>query len=47
VVTRFETYAVPVGSVVRAYMDQVLALAPMREWYDAARREPPSPRDAR
>ncbi|HVV93298.1 MAG TPA: glutathione S-transferase family protein [Hyphomicrobiales bacterium] len=45
VVTRFETYAVPVDGPVRTYMNAVLALAPMQEWYDAARREPPSLRD--
>jgi glutathione S-transferase len=47
VVTRFATYAVPVRAAVRAYMDTVLALPPVREWYDAAQREPPSPRDGR
>jgi glutathione S-transferase len=40
VVWRFHTYAVPVNATTRAYMDAVLALPAMREWQDAARREP-------
>ena len=40
VVTRFDTYSIPVGPVSRAYMDTILALPAFREWRDAALREP-------
>lgn len=40
VVWRFHTYAVEVSATARGYMDAVLALPAMREWRDAARREP-------
>jgi glutathione S-transferase len=40
VVSRFETYAVPVDPTVRAYMDAVLGLPAFRDWIDAAAREP-------
>jgi glutathione S-transferase len=40
VVTRFETYEVPVEPTLRAYMDTVLELPQMRQWAEAARREP-------
>lgn len=40
VVTRFETYSVPVSPASRAYMDAVLALSAFREWRDAALWEP-------
>lgn len=39
VVSRFQTYAVDVGPVARAYMDAVMALPAWREWYDAAMAE--------
>ena len=39
VVTRFETYGVPVDGVVRAYMDAVQALPAMQAWTAAARAE--------
>jgi glutathione S-transferase len=39
VVSRFETYAVPVDPTVRAYMDVVLGLPAFRDWIDAAARE--------
>ena len=39
VVTRFQTYAVALPAVAQAYCDAVLALASVREWMDAARRE--------
>jgi glutathione S-transferase len=37
---RFHTYAVEVSATARAYMDAVFALPALREWRDAARREP-------
>jgi glutathione S-transferase len=40
VVTRFETYGVALDDVCRAYCDTILALPPMRAWYEAARAEP-------
>src|SRR6185295_5805382 len=40
VVTRFDTYSIPVDPVSRAYMDTILALPAFREWRDAALREP-------
>jgi glutathione S-transferase len=43
VVTRFDTYDVPVDTVLRAYMDAVFALPGMQEWIAAARREAPGP----
>ena len=39
VVTRFDTYSIPVDPVSRAYMDTILALPAFREWRDAALRE--------
>jgi glutathione S-transferase len=39
VVSRFETYGVPVPAAVRGYMDRVIALPAMCEWLEAARRE--------
>ena len=39
VVTRFQTYAVPLPAAAQAYCDAVLALRAVREWMDAARRE--------
>jgi glutathione S-transferase len=39
VVTRFQTYAVPLPAAARAYCDAVLALRGVREWMDGARRE--------
>lgn len=39
VVHRFEAYGVAVDALLRAYMDAVLALPPMREWTGAARAE--------
>src|SRR3954471_6150188 len=40
VVTRFDTYSIPVDPVSRAYMDTILALPAFREWREAALREP-------
>lgn len=39
VVTRFKTYGVKVPALCSAYMDTILALPPMIEWYAAARAE--------
>jgi glutathione S-transferase len=39
VVSRFDTYGVPVPAPVRAYMDRLIALPAMCEWLEAARRE--------
>ena len=39
VVSRFHTYAVPVGAVARAYMDAVMGLPAWQEWRAAALRE--------
>ena len=39
VVSRFDTYGVPVPAPVRAYMDRVIALPAMCEWLEAARAE--------
>jgi glutathione S-transferase len=39
VVTRFQTYAVPLPSAAQAYCDALLGLRAVREWMDAARRE--------
>ncbi|HEU4442039.1 MAG TPA: glutathione S-transferase family protein [Burkholderiales bacterium] len=39
VVTRFQTYAVKLPRVAQEYCEAVLALAAVREWSDAARRE--------
>ena len=39
VVSRFDTYGVPVSATVRAYMDRVLVLPAMREWGEVAQRE--------
>ncbi len=44
VVWRFHTYAVPVPADIRTYMDAVIDLPAMREWYEAARNEPRSAR---
>ena len=40
VVTRFETYRVPVDPETRAYMDAILGLPAFREWREAALAEP-------
>jgi glutathione S-transferase len=40
VVTRFETYGVPLDDKCREYCRTILDLAPMQEWYAAARAEP-------
>ena len=40
VVTRFETYRVPVDPEIRAYMDAILGLPAYREWREAALAEP-------
>jgi glutathione S-transferase len=40
VVTRFETYSIPVSAVTRAYMDAVMTLPSFRAWRDAALAEP-------
>jgi glutathione S-transferase len=40
VVSRFETYAVDVGPVARAYMDAVMALPAWKEWVAGALAEP-------
>jgi glutathione S-transferase len=39
VVTRFETYGIPLPGPARAYADRILALAPMRDWAAAAKAE--------
>lgn len=39
VVSRFETYAVPVAAETRAYMDAILATTAFRSWKDAALQE--------
>ncbi|HYD30722.1 MAG TPA: glutathione S-transferase family protein [Azospirillaceae bacterium] len=40
VVTRFDTYGVPLDPVCRAYAEAVLDLPAMREWHAAAKAEP-------
>jgi glutathione S-transferase len=40
VVSRFHTYAIPVGGVARAYMEAVMALPAWAEWRAAAVKEP-------
>ena len=40
VVTRLDTYSVPVSAQTRAYMDAVLGLPAFREWLGAALQEP-------
>ena len=40
VVTRFETYGGDIAPDIRAYMDAVLAIPAMREWYAGAAAEP-------
>jgi glutathione S-transferase len=40
VVSRFHTYAVPIGTVARRYMDAVMALPAWAEWRAAALAEP-------
>jgi glutathione S-transferase len=44
VATRFATYGIPVSSPARAYMRRLLALAPMKEWTKAAKKEAESSR---
>src|SRR5215212_4171438 len=39
VVTRLETYSIPVAPATRAYMDAILSLPSFREWLGAALRE--------
>lgn len=39
VVTRFETYGIPLPAVAKAYTQRILSLAPMREWEAAAKAE--------
>jgi glutathione S-transferase len=39
VVTRFETYAIPLPAVAQAYSQRILALKPMKEWTAAAKKE--------
>ena len=39
VVTRFETYAIPVAKDTRAYMDAVLATNAFQKWKSAALKE--------
>lgn len=40
IVSRFETYGIPVGASARAYMDAVIALPAWQEWRVAALAEP-------
>ena len=40
VVTRLDTYSVPVAADTRAYMDAILSLPAFRTWRDAALKEP-------
>jgi glutathione S-transferase len=40
VVSRFKTYAVPVDDTIQTYMDAVLDLPDMQDWYAAAEAEP-------
>ena len=40
VVSRFKTYAVPVDDTIQTYMDAVLDLPDMQDWYAAAETEP-------
>jgi glutathione S-transferase len=44
VATRLQTYSIPVSGPARAYMRRVLALAPMKEWTKAAKKEAATPR---
>ena len=37
---RVQTFDLPLGEAARAYADRLLALPAMREWYEAALREP-------
>ena len=39
VVSRFDTYGVPVPASVRAYMDRIIALPAMREWLAVSQKE--------
>jgi len=39
IVTRFETYGIHLPPVAQAYTQRILALAPMQEWYAAAKAE--------
>jgi glutathione S-transferase len=39
VATRFRTYGIPVSGPAQAYMRRLLALAPMKEWEKAAKKE--------
>lgn len=40
VVTRFITYGVVLGGVTRDYLNTIMSLPSIEEWYDAARKEP-------
>lgn len=40
VVTRFQTYDVPLDKICSAYCKRIMALPEMQEWYAAARNEP-------
>ncbi|MEY4878865.1 MAG: hypothetical protein RJB62_334 [Pseudomonadota bacterium] len=40
VVTRFDTYAIELPPLARAYAQRIRALPPMQEWTEAARKEP-------
>ena len=40
VVTRFDTYSIPVDAAARAYMDTILSLPAFRDWREAALPEP-------
>ena len=40
VVTRFETYSIPVDPLCRAYMDAIMSLPAFREWRESAWAEP-------
>jgi glutathione S-transferase len=40
VVTRFLTYDVPIGKVAGAYCKRIMELPAMKEWVDAAKKEP-------
>jgi glutathione S-transferase len=40
VVTRLDTYSIPVGPACRAYMDAILTLPAFTAWREAALQEP-------
>ena len=40
VVTRLDTYSIPVDPVTQAYMSAILGLPAFREWREAALQEP-------